>query len=205
MKLLLTCVSVSALLLAAPVHAQMQTEHGPRGDENATNSGGAGVGQGKRRAHTVPPIEMESDKPPLQLSEAERAAIAEALVTEHTYQRRPKDFEPRVGVTVKADIKLNPMPRPLVYEVPRLVEYTYAKLQENVLVIDPMSMKVVDVIPRKYPTTGVPMSPMQWWSTRGRELVGLPPEPVAETTGAGASPSLEGTMPKDQPAPGAKQ
>jgi len=183
------CCGAAAVMLFwfTPSIAQMQTEHGPRGDENATHSGGAGTGQGKRRAHTVPEIEMQSHKPPLNLTDDERAAIAEAIANEHTYQRTPKDFEAKVGVTVNSSIKLNPMPRPLIYEVPRLRQYDYAKLQAETLVIDPMSMKIVDVIPRKYPVTSVPIAPIDWWATRGRELIGLPPEPTASTTGAGTS------------------
>jgi len=178
-------IAAVALLAADIAAAQMQTPHGPRGDENTTNSGGAGTGQGKRRSHTMPEIALESDKPPLKLTEVEREAVAQAMVHEHTYQRTPKGFEPRAGVTIPSAIKLNPMPRPLIYAVPRLRQYDYAKLQAETLVIDPMSMRVVDVIPRKYPVTGVPMSPIEWWSTRGRALAGLPPEPAAATTGSG--------------------
>lgn len=186
MKRWLSCGAAAVMLFwFAPSMAQMQTPQGPRGDENATHSGGAGTGQGKRRAHTQPELEMESHKPPLNLTDEERAAIAEAMVGERTYQRAPEGFQPEVGMTVTSQIKLNPMPRPLVYEVPRLQQYDYAKLQAETLVIDPMSMEVVDVIPRKYPVTGVPMAPLEWWATRGRELIGLPPEPVDSTTGAG--------------------
>jgi len=45
-------------------------------------------------------------------------------------------------------LPLHPLPRPLVYQVPVLKQYYYAKLPSNVLIVDPMTRKVVDVIAR---------------------------------------------------------
>ncbi|MGD9923293.1 MAG: hypothetical protein AB7V13_17890 [Pseudorhodoplanes sp.] len=158
--------------------ASMETPHGARGDENATNSGGAGAGEG------MPTIEFQSDKPPLRLTKRDRNRVAEAISRERTYQRKPEGFEPHIGLTVRKEIKLSPMPRPLIYQVPALRQYDYAKLQSNILVIDPMSMTIVDVIPRKYPSVGQPISAMEWWSTRGRSLIGLTPEPARDPSAA---------------------
>jgi hypothetical protein len=132
--------------------------------------------------------EFLKDKPPLQLTEPQRQSIVDAVALEHTHQLTPKGFKPEVGMKVEKAIHSNPMPRPLVYEIPLLRQYYYAKLDRNVLVIEPMSQKVVEVLPRKWPSAGTkPLSAVEWAGTRGRELIGLQPEGMSETTGSGAS------------------
>lgn len=203
MKHLARCGAVACLLIW-PVAASAQSANsngntdlqhsidpqGATGQDGITNSGGPGAGEGKRRANTMPSgVPMPADKPPLQLSEEERAATRDAISLEHSHQRTPDKFEPRVGATVTSAVKPMPLPRPLVYEVPVLQQYAYAKLDRDVVLIDLMSMTVVDVIPRKFPANEVkPLTPVEWAATRGRELLGLPPlaEEAASTTGAAA-------------------
>jgi hypothetical protein len=128
--------------------------------------------------------EFLKDKPPLQLTQPQRQSIAEALVSEHTQQRPPEGFAPQVGMTVEKNIQSQPMPPAVFHEIPVLREYYYAKLDRNLLVIDPMTSKAVDVIPRKWPSAGEkPLDASKWAATRGRELLGLAPESAAETTG----------------------
>jgi hypothetical protein len=131
--------------------------------------------------------EFLAEKPPLQLTDPQRKSIIEAVVVEHTHQRTPKDFQPQVGMKVDKAIQSHPMPRPLIYEIPALREYYYAKLDRNVLVIDPMDQKVVDVLAQKWPSIGSkPLEGAEWAATRGRELIGLQPEMAPETTGSSA-------------------
>lgn len=202
MKHLARC-GVAACLLLWPVAASAQSNtdrqhsinpQGATGQDSITNSGGPGAGEGKRRANTMPSGESApSNKPPLQLSEEERAATREAISLEHLYQRTPGKFEPRVGVAITSAVKPHPLPRPLVYDVPVLKQYAYAKLDKNIVLIDPMSMKVADMIPRKFPASGEKLpTPVDWAATRGRELLGLPPENAAQAGGAqttGAAPA----------------
>ena len=132
--------------------------------------------------------EFLKDKPPLQLTEPQRNQIVDAVALEQTQQPTPKDFQPQVGMNVQTGIQSHPMPRSLIYEIPELRQYYYAKLDRNVLVIDPMSKKVVDVLARKWPSAGgKPLGDQEWAATRGRELLGLQPEGTAETTGSAPS------------------
>jgi hypothetical protein len=129
-----------------------------------------------------------SNKPPLQLSESERNAVREAVSQEKTYQKTPTGFAAEGGADVPRSIAPMPLPRPLVYDVRVLQQYDYAKLDKNVIVIDPMNMKVGDVIERKWPASGEKLlDPITWAATRGRVLIGLAPEAPQETTGAALS------------------
>jgi len=86
----------------------------------------------------------------LQLTEAQRQQVVQAVNPKDTEDKLPADFQPSVGATVPSQEKMpmHPLPRPLVYQVPVLKQYYYAKLPKNVVIVDPMTKKVVDVIPR---------------------------------------------------------
>ena len=105
-------------------------------------------------APTIQPDELTAQvqkKPPLQLSEQQRVAIQEALVTAHSAQHTPDKFEPKVGEKVPTKLKLDAMPAPLINQEPVLKQYAFVKLDDDLLVVDPVDSTVVAVIPRKFP------------------------------------------------------
>jgi hypothetical protein len=129
--------------------------------------------------------EARSNKPDLKLDDAQRTAIRDAVSGEDTHQRTPANYEPHVGVAITSAIKYHPLPQALIRDVPVLKQYAYVKLDKNIAIVDPMSMKVVDVIPRATPAAeGKPVKPVDWAATRGRALLGLP----EENSGANAPP-----------------
>lgn len=100
---------------------------------------------------TIEPHELPKQKPPLQLSDQQRAKIQDALVTAHSAQKAPENFEPKVGAKVPNKLKLDAMPAPLINEEPVLKQYDFVKLENELLVVDPMEITIVAVIPRKFP------------------------------------------------------
>src|SRR5215471_9457882 len=90
-------------------------------------------------------------KPPLQLNDQQRREIQDALVTAHSAQKKPDGFEAKVGQKVPTKLKLDPMPQPLITQQPALKQYDFVKLENELLVVDPMDVTVVAVIPRKFP------------------------------------------------------
>jgi hypothetical protein len=88
-------------------------------------------------------------KLPLTLTDGQRAKIVDAVSKEDTLAKLPDDFEPAVGAKVPDQAKLaaHPLPRPLVYEVPELKQYYYARLPRRVLIIDPMKHEVAAILP----------------------------------------------------------
>ena len=91
------------------------------------------------------------EKPPLQLSDQQRRKIQDALVTAHSAQKTPDKFEAKVGVKIPTALKLDAMPAPLTNQEPVLKQYDFVKLDNDLLVVDPMDSTVVAVIPRKFP------------------------------------------------------
>ena len=101
---------------------------------------------------TIQPHELSKQKPPLQLSDQQRAKIQDALVTAHSAQKAPDNWEAKVGAKVPNKLKLDVMPAPLINEEPALKQYGFIKLENELLVVDPMKITIVAIIPRKFPT-----------------------------------------------------
>jgi len=120
---------ILALLLAAPAFAQ-----------------GAPADPGPSRT-VADPIPA---KPPLKLTDAQKQRVAQAINGTDTLDKLPDGFTPAIGAQVPAQEKLaaHPLPRPLVYEIPALQQYEYAQLADSVLIIDPMTRTVADIVPR---------------------------------------------------------
>ena len=103
---------------------------------------------------TIQPNDLTAgakQKPPLQLTDQQRRAIQDALVTAHSAQKTPDKFEAKVGAKVPVALKLDAMPAPLINQEPVLKQYDFVKLDNDLLVVDPMDSTVVAVIPRKFP------------------------------------------------------
>ncbi len=102
---------------------------------------------------TIPPAVSQKPKlPPLHLSNAQRGKISAALrdvngeVDFALKSNKPaKGFAPSVGATIPKGLHPHSLPPPLIYEMPVLRDYTYLKFKGQVLIIDAMSRKIVDM------------------------------------------------------------
>ena len=102
---------------------------------------------------SVPPA-VSATVPPLHLSDAQRSQIQQALrgenteVTFGTKTTKPTEsFNPTVGAKIPASLKPHTLPPPVLSQLPELKRYTYLKFKQQVLIVDPMSRKIVDVFP----------------------------------------------------------
>lgn len=115
---------------------------------------GTGVAlAGNAGATNVPGIKgggEKTAKEPLALTDAQRQQVREAVAAADTADKLPPDFTPTVGAKVPTQKKLplHPLPQDLSRQIPALKQYYYGKLPNNVLIVDPMTKKVVEVIPR---------------------------------------------------------
>ena len=132
-----------------------------------------------RSDKTVQPHELEAQKrPPLKVSDKQQAAIRDGLVAEHTQQKTPDGFQPKVGDALPKVMKVDVMPQDLIRREPSLKEYGYAKTASDILVLDPMTKTIIAVVPRKFPAAAAAKkeTPVDWAKTKGRELTGQQPE-----------------------------
>lgn len=103
---------------------------------------------------SIPPVVSANPVPPLHLSDAQRSQIQQALrgenteVTFGTKTTKPTEsFNPTVGAKIPASLKPHTLPPPVINQMPELKRYTYLKFKQQVLIVDPMSRKVVDMFP----------------------------------------------------------
>ena len=124
-------------------------------------------------------LTVQAKRPPLQLSDQQRAAIQKAVAAENTQQKTPPNFQPKAGDTLPKTMTLDVMPEHAVAQNPSLQPFGYAKTAKDVLVIDPMNKKIIAVLPRQNPATGKAATPVDWAQGKGRELTGQAPEAPA--------------------------
>jgi hypothetical protein len=96
------------------------------------------------------PATQAQPKPPLTLTDQERQAILAAVGPADTSDKLPEGFKPQVGAKAPTQKKLptHPLPQALSTKFPTLKQYDYAKLEHQVLIVDPMNKTVVATIPR---------------------------------------------------------
>jgi hypothetical protein len=114
----------------------------------------AGPGSGAVEQTIPPPVSQDVKPPPLRLSDDQRAKIRQALKGENTEvqfslksNKPSQGFAPSVGATIPAGLHPHTLPPPLLAEMPALERYAYLKFKQQVLIVDPMSRKIVDVFP----------------------------------------------------------
>jgi hypothetical protein len=103
----------------------------------------AGMGTALAQSAAEPSPERTPD---LQLNKDQRHTIYSSISKMPEKQTAPPTFLPQVGAVVPESINLKPLPDTLVGLVPRLENYRYALVANQVMLVDPKSKRVVDVI-----------------------------------------------------------
>ncbi len=83
----------------------------------------------------------------LNLTSTQRAEIWQNL-SNQAKETPPAGFTPKVGEAVPSSIRVQPLPGSVSSQVPAVKSYDFAMLQNEVLIVDPTSKKIVDVISR---------------------------------------------------------
>ncbi len=82
----------------------------------------------------------------LTLTDAQHLTIWNDVSRQASSQEAPADFKAAAGATVPNDIKTYPLPRQATRDVPAAKPYRYAKLQDNILIVNPADNKIADVV-----------------------------------------------------------
>jgi hypothetical protein len=101
-----------------------------------------------------PPVAQDPLPPPLQLTDEQKAKIKQVLKGENTEvtfslstTKPTESFNPTIGAKIPSALKAHTLPPPLLNEMPALKQYTYLKFKGQVLIINPMTGKIVDIFP----------------------------------------------------------
>jgi hypothetical protein len=98
--------------------------------------------------------------PQLHLSDAQRERIRQTLLTKDTEvefrlktTQAAKDFNPKIGAQLPKGVKPDGLPSELTQQIPQLADYGYAKMKNQILLVNAMTGKIVDIIPETQPQT----------------------------------------------------
>jgi Protein of unknown function (DUF1236) len=89
---------------------------------------------------------MKSGQQPLTLTTTQQNEIYQDVSQQKVSQTAPKSFTARVGETVPGSIKLSALPASATKQVPAVKSYDYAMLGKQLIIVDPSTKKVSDVI-----------------------------------------------------------
>jgi hypothetical protein len=88
----------------------------------------------------------------------QRESIRKAVLTEHNEvefrlkaTKPAKDFNPVVGATIPRGVKAQSMPTVILLQMPELRDYMYVKMKDQVLIVNGMTNKIVDIFPETQP------------------------------------------------------
>lgn len=94
----------------------------------------------------------------LDLTNTQREQIRQAVVTEHNEvefrlktAKSAKDFTPAVGATLPKGVKAQSLPTTLLSRMPELREYMYVKMKDQVLIVNGLTNKIVDMFSETQP------------------------------------------------------
>jgi hypothetical protein len=98
--------------------------------------------------------------PKLHLTDAQREQIRQTLLTRHTEvefrlkaTKSAKDFTPKIGAALPKGVKPDGLPSELTQQIPELADYGYSKMKDQILLVNAMTGKIVDIIPETQPQT----------------------------------------------------
>jgi hypothetical protein len=108
---------------------------------------------GKKVIQSVPPgVPVSSPSQPLNLTDAQRGRIKQVLAGQHTAvsfelkeSKDSQSFEPKVDAKLPKGVKAEAFPSPLVTEIPQVRNFGYVKFKGDILVVDMMTDKIVDM------------------------------------------------------------
>jgi hypothetical protein len=82
------------------------------------------------------------------LTDAQRQEIWQGVSKQVTNESLPAGFEAAVGEIVPGPIKMQPLPKDVSAAVPVVKSYDFAMAQGRVLIVDPSSKRIVDILSR---------------------------------------------------------
>lgn len=86
-----------------------------------------------------------SDESPLSLSDQQKQMIWQS-VGKMKNDRAPTSFQASVGSDVPAGVALHNFPPAVSRQVPGVRNFSFAKIQDEILIIDPANKRVVDTV-----------------------------------------------------------
>jgi len=105
-------------------------------------------------------ISQNPSLPKLNLNPAQREQVRQALLTKHTEvefrlkaTKSAKDFTPTIGAKLPKGVAPDGLPPELTQKVPQLADYGYAKMKDQILIVNELDGKIDEIIAETQPRT----------------------------------------------------
>ena len=143
----LTVFGTATALMVLTATAQQPDKGGKNAENPTADSGNGAIGDPPKKGD-------EAEQVALHLTDAQRQKIRAAVAddkTDITFKddatKANKDFTPSLGGTIPAQFPMQVMPPSLAKDLPILGNFGYIKMKGQVLIVNPISKKIVDVFP----------------------------------------------------------
>jgi hypothetical protein len=139
------CGSAATLLLAMAIAAGPAAAQGT--GSGSPDAGNVGRDSPAKDSPGVSAPDAPRDVPSLELSQSQQQAIYQSISTRQSKKdTAPPGFRAAVGAQLPASIQLEPLPKAVMELVPKTADYEYAFVANQVLIVEPRSRIVVEVI-----------------------------------------------------------
>lgn len=105
-------------------------------------------------------VPQNQSLPELNLNAAQREQVRQTLLTKHTEvefrlkaTKSAKDFTPKIGAKLPKGVKPDGLPSELTQQIPQLADYGYAKMNDQILIVNALTGKIAEIIPEMQPQT----------------------------------------------------
>jgi hypothetical protein len=149
-------LALAVLLAYGPITSQAQNLKTDSSSKGADPQGGrTGTSSGSAASVKASPGEpgpqstsdAPHDVPDLALSPSQKQTIYESIRNQQVKKSaQPIGFRSAVGSHVPDAIEVAPLPKTIVELMPKLMDYHFAFVANEVLIVDPKSKMVVEVI-----------------------------------------------------------
>jgi hypothetical protein len=115
----------------------------------AQTAPGAPASDSIEHAGPLSPTGAPRDTPPAQLpalTAAQKAAIFSYVTLDKAKIKPPPQFATSIGAPVPPTVELYPLPEGALAEAPAARPYKYTLAADQVVLVDPNTMRVIDVI-----------------------------------------------------------
>jgi uncharacterized protein DUF1236 len=106
------------------------------------------------------------------LNETQRTRVSESIARLNVAPVNNVNFSLSVGTVVPRDVRFQPLPADVVEVMPQYRGYNFFVVRDDIVIVDPSTYKIVDVLPRTgRSTAAAPASHKTTFSDRDREVI----------------------------------
>jgi hypothetical protein len=157
----------------APPANTNQTQSSPTGTNNAgTQPSTNTAAQPSTNQTNTAQSSSSNVRVSASLNETQRTRISESIARLNVAPLNNVNFSLSVGTAVPRDVRFQPLPADIVEVMPQYRSYNFFVVRDEIVIIEPTTYKIVDVLPRTGRSTAAAPAPHRTtFSDRDREVI----------------------------------